>query len=154
MVNVIAPIMTNEEGYFLQPTYFPLVEFGKQRGNTSLDVWVESPTYVLEGRDTLTYLDVTATQDPESGQLFINVLNRSETQDLAASVRSPSQELAGEIQVWEMNHPDLKATHTFGADEVVRPVVRSVRAQGRDGGFSYTFPAHSLTILRMELAGG
>jgi len=154
MVNVIAPIMTNEEGYFLQPTYFPLVEFGKQRGNTSLDVWVDAPTYVLEGRDTLTYLDVTATYDQESGQLFINVLNRSETRDLTASVQSPNQELAGGIQVWEMNHPDLKATHTFGADDVVRPVVRSVRAQARDGGFSYTFPAHSLTILRVELAGG
>jgi len=86
MVNVIAPIMTNEEGYFLQPTYFPLVEFGKQRGNTSLDVW--------------------------------------------------------------------GATHTFGADDVVRPAVRSVQAEARDGGFNYTFPAHSLTILRVELAGG
>jgi len=106
------------------------------------------------GRDPLTYLHVTATHDPEGGHLYINVLNRSETQDLTASVQSPSQELAGEIQVWELNHPDLKATHTFGADDVVRPATRSVRAQGRDGGFSYTFPAHSLTILRVELAGG
>jgi alpha-N-arabinofuranosidase len=104
--------------------------------------------------DTLSYLDVTATHDRESGQLFINVLNQSETQDITASVQSPNQELAGEIQVWEMNHPDLKATHTFGADDVVRPVVRSVQAKVRDGGFTYTFPAHSLTILLVELAGG
>jgi hypothetical protein len=27
-----------------------------------------------------------------------------------------------EIAVWELNHPDLKATHTFGDDRKVRPV--------------------------------
>jgi hypothetical protein len=27
--------------------------------------------------------------------------------------------------VWELNNPDLKATHTFGNDKVVRPVTRS-----------------------------
>lgn len=32
------------------------MEFGKQRGNTSLDVWVDAPTYVLGGRDTLAYM--------------------------------------------------------------------------------------------------
>jgi hypothetical protein len=52
-----------------------------------------------------------------------------------------------------MNHPDLKATHTFGADDVIRPTVRSVQAEASDGAFSYTFPAHSLTILRLDSAG-
>ena len=47
MVNVIAPIMTNKNGLFLQPIYFPLAEYAKQRGNTSLDVWVSSPTYKI-----------------------------------------------------------------------------------------------------------
>ena len=38
IVNVIAPIFTNEKGLFLQPIYFPIAEYGKQRGNLSLDV--------------------------------------------------------------------------------------------------------------------
>ena len=50
MVNVIAPIMTNEKGLFLQPTYFPIAEYGKQRGNVALDAWVSSPTYRLQGQ--------------------------------------------------------------------------------------------------------
>ena len=45
MVNVIAPIMTNEKGLFLQPIYYPIAEYGQQRGNTALNVWVASPTY-------------------------------------------------------------------------------------------------------------
>ena len=49
MVNVIAPIMTNEKGLFLQPTYFPLAEYAKQRGNTALNAFVASPTYRVQG---------------------------------------------------------------------------------------------------------
>ena len=51
MVNVIAPIMTNDKGLFLQPIYFPIAEYGQQRGNTSLDVWVVIAH--LQGRPTV-----------------------------------------------------------------------------------------------------
>jgi len=47
-----------------------------------------------------------------------------------------------------MNHPDLKATHTFGDDTKVRP--RSFTATLSNG--QYTFPAHSLTILKLKLS--
>ena len=33
LVNVIAPIFTNKQGLYLQTIYWPLVEYGKQRGN-------------------------------------------------------------------------------------------------------------------------
>jgi alpha-N-arabinofuranosidase len=153
MVNVIAPIMTNEEGFFLQPTYFPLLEYGKQRGNTALDVFVDSPQYQVGNRGTLGYLDVSATHDPESGQVFVNVLNRSATRDITTRVESQSAPPGETVTVWEMNHPDLKATHGFGDDGKVRPVTREIRPAVEEGGFLYTFPAHSLTILRLDLKG-
>jgi alpha-N-arabinofuranosidase len=151
MVNVIAPIMTNDQGYFLQPTYFPLVEFGKQRGNMSLDTFVESPTYNPGSRGPLGYLDVSSTYDAESGQVYLNVLNRSETRDIATRIESQEGAPGPDVAVWEMNHPDLKATHTFGDDERVRPVVRTLSVEVADDGFTYTFPAHSLTILRFPV---
>jgi alpha-N-arabinofuranosidase len=153
MVNVIAPIMTNEEGYFLQPTYFPLVEYGKQRGNTSLDAWAVSPTYGVGDRPELGFLDVSATYDPEAGQVFVNVLNRSEDRDIVTRVESQAGSFGSEVSVWEMNHPDLKATHTFGDDGRVRPISRTVSVDIEDEGFTYTFPAHSLTILTIPLNG-
>jgi len=148
MVNVIAPIMTNEEGYFLQPTYFPLVEFGKQRGNTSLDVWVSSPTYAPGNRGEMAYLDVSATLDAETGQVCLNVLNRSKDWDITARVENQEGEPEGTLSVWEMNHPDLKATHTFGDDDRVRPTTRTESVEISQGGFEYIFPAHSLTVIR------
>jgi alpha-L-arabinofuranosidase len=53
--------------------------------------------------------------------------------------------------VWELNHPDLKATHTFGDDKKVRPATRTVPVAVQTGGFTYSFPAHSLTILKMKV---
>jgi hypothetical protein len=47
-----------------------------------------------------------------------------------------------------MNHADLKATHTFGDDQKLRPRTSTASiAAGR-----FTFPAHSLTILRLKSA--
>jgi len=151
MVNVIAPIMTNKQGLFLQPTYFPLVEFGKQRGNTALDVFVSAPTYRIQTRPPLRYLDVSATFDAKNHQVYLNVLNRSKDKDIATRIDNQEGALESEVGVWEMNHPDLKATHTFGDDKKVRPVTRNVSAKIQNNGFNYTFPAHSLTILRLRV---
>jgi alpha-N-arabinofuranosidase len=151
MVNVIAPIMTNKQGLFLQPTYFPLVEYAKQRGNTSLDVWVSSPTYQIQNRPPLRYLDVSATYNPKERAFYVNVLNRSKDKDLSARIENQEGQIETEVGVWEMNNADLKATHTFGDDQKVRPVTRNVSAKIQNNAFSYTFPAHSLTILRLRL---
>jgi alpha-N-arabinofuranosidase len=154
MVNVIAPIMTNREGLFLQPTYFPLVEFSRQRGNTSLDVWVASPAYTLQNRPgEFQYLDVSATYDASARALSLNVLNRSRDRDLPARIELQAGRPASRVGVWELNHPDLKATHTFGDDRKVRPVTKTVDVEVRNDGFVYTFPAHSLTILKVVLGG-
>jgi alpha-L-arabinofuranosidase len=151
MVNVIAPIMTNKQGLFLQPIYFPIVEYGKQRGNNSLDVWVSAPTYRVGNRLPLKYLDVSATYNPRERAVYLNVLNRSKDKDLATRIDNQEGRIESEVGVWEMNHADLKATHTFGDDKKVRPATRAASVSVVNNGFNYTFPAHSLTILRLRL---
>ena len=151
MVNVIAPIMTNKEGLYLQPIYFPLVEYQKQRGNVALDVRVSAPRYTIEKRPPLAYLDVSCTYNPKDRSLFLNVLNRSKDRDLLTRVENQEGQLSAAAEVWEMNHADLKATHTFGDDRKVRPETRPLAAKVENNRFNYTFPAHSLTILRMRV---
>lgn len=152
LVNVIAPIMTNDQGLFLQTIYFPIAEYGKQRGNASLDVWLSSPTYRLQGRpDPVTYLDVSSTWNASTRTLFINVLNRSRDRDLAARIENQTGQLAGPVSVWQMNHADLKATHTFGDDTRLRPTTSQMSPSFEDNTFAYTFPAHSLTLLRVQV---
>ena len=151
MVNVIAPITTNKQGLFLQTIYFPLVEFTKQSGNRSLDVFVSAPTYKVGNRAPLRYLDVSTTYNATEKTVWVNVLNRSKDKDLTTRIDNQEGQLTGAVNVWELNHPDLKATHTFGDDKKVRPVTRDITAAVENNGFDYTFPAHSLTILRLRL---
>jgi alpha-N-arabinofuranosidase len=151
MVNVIAPIMTNDKTLFLQPIYFPIVEFGKQRGNAALDVWVSSPTYKLTNRpEEPSYLDVSATYDRTNHAVFVNVLNRSKDKELSTSIETGGA-VEGSAAVWQMNNADLKATHTFGDDRKVRPTTSTTAVTLEKGAFRYTFPAHSLTILRLTM---
>lgn len=152
MVNVIAPIMTSKDGLFLQPTYFPIVEYARQRGNAALDVWLSAPTYRVGNRAPLPYLDVSASYDAKTRTIALNVLNRSKDRDLSTRVENQEGRLATDVDIWELNHSDLKATHTFGDDKKVRPVTRKATVSIDRGGFTYTFPAHSLTILRMRVA--
>jgi alpha-N-arabinofuranosidase len=150
LVNVIAPIFTNKQGLYLQTIYFPLAEYARQRGNQSLDVWVQSPEYKPDGGRALSYLDVSSTYDAKTRRVFLNVLNRSEKQDIAAQISTVSGAV-NSASVWELNHADLKATHTFGSDKVVRPVTRTVQTAAQDKGLGYTFPKHSLTILTLQM---
>lgn len=151
IVNVIAPIFTNEKGLFLQPIYFPIAEYARQRGNTALEVWAKAPTYRVGEGPPLSYLDISSTYDAKQGLLFLNVLNRSRDMDIAAAIENQSGTLSKAAEVWQMNHGDLKATHTFGDDRKVRPAVSKVALQLSGASFSYTFPAHSLTILRLQV---
>ena len=151
LVNGIAPIFTNKEGLFLQPIYFPIAEYGKQRGNLSLDLLVSSPTHQISNRPPLKYLDVSSTYNAREGAVYLNVLNRSEKTDIATRIDNVTGKLEGEVGVWEMSQDDLKATHTFGDDKKVRPAVRTIAAAVDNNGLTYKFPKHSLTILRLRV---
>jgi alpha-N-arabinofuranosidase len=151
LVNVIAPIFTNKQGLFLQPIYFPIAEYGKQRGNISLDPLVTSPTYQPAGRQPLGYLDVSITHSPKDKALYLNVLNRSLQLDIPTRIDNVEGALLPSVAVWQMTYPNLKATHAFGDDKKVAPRISSITAALERNGFSYTFPKQSLTILKLSL---
>ena len=71
--------------------------------------------------------------------------------DIFTRLENQEGQLESTVGVWEMNNPDLKATHTFGNDQKVRPVTRTITIALQNNSFNYTFPAHSLTILRLKL---
>jgi alpha-N-arabinofuranosidase len=154
LVNLIAPIVTNEKGIFLQPTYFPVAEYSRQRGHQSLDVAVQGPTYRIDHGPPLQYLDVSATHDEQASSACVNVLNRSKGADIRARVGVAGATVSSRLGVWQMNHEDLKATHTFGDDHKLRPAITVQTVTGGPAGFEFLFPAHSLTILRLALDRG
>jgi alpha-L-arabinofuranosidase len=150
LVNVIAPIVTRKNGLFLQTIYWPLLEYGKQRGYRSLDALVIAPSYELQG-ERLSYLDVSATWDEKGRRLYLNVLNRSSKLDIAARIDNAEGRIRSQAEVWELNPADLKAVATFEDDRRGRPTRRTQAIGDTSKGFVYKFPAHSLTILTLRV---
>lgn len=158
LVNVIAPIFTNEEGLFKQTIYYPLQLFSNNVHGTSLDVFVDCETYDTEtfftglGESTtqqtgVPYLDVSATyQDDE---LVICVVNRHRDQAITTDIISQTGEFSGPFEIYEVNGPDIKAVNDFGSEVVKTVKKEDLKAKGTL--VSYSFPPHSFTMLKGKI---
>ena len=119
LINVIAPIMTNESGLFRQTIYYPYAWALQYARGRVLNVLVESPTYDAKGLDAVPYLDAIATND--NGQTSLFVLNRDLAKARAVEViwedQAPNRVLASQL----LTGNDLKAVNGFDAPERVKP---------------------------------
>ena len=146
MVNVIAPIFTDEKGLFLQTIFYPLQLFANHSKGKALELFVESPKYTSRRLGDVPYLDMSAAYD--NGTLVMNVVNRHASQAIEAELETEDKQFSGAIEVAEVNGPDTKAENDFGAVQV-SAVARSTSAQGRK--LQYSFPPHSYTMLKAKL---
>ena len=110
-----------------------------------------SPTYKVGSAAPLGYLDSSVTYDRKNHAVYLNVLNRSEKTDMETRIDNVTGKLGSSVEVWQMNGSDLKATHTFGADKKVRPTTKSAPVNISNNGFTFMFPKHSLTILKLKV---
>jgi alpha-L-arabinofuranosidase len=163
LVNVIAPIFTSKQGMFLQTIYYPLYLYREYMREVALDVYVDSGLLPFDATtETSTWphrvadrgpfqsLDVTATCDAAGRDLVLACVNRNKEQPMATTVQLVNTSIQAYIRTHEVNAPDVNAVNSFeqtGAGEVQEDMLDS-------GGqsFTYTFPAHSLTILRLRIA--
>ena len=126
LVNVIAPIFTNDKGLFLQTIYYPLQLFSRNVKGNSLELLVESPTYKSRRFDTVPYIDASASLDGNS--LVLNVVNRHQDQPMEVAIGLEDKDFSGAVSVSEVNGPDIKAENDFGKTLVARETRASMPA--------------------------
>ena len=145
LINVIAPIMTNENGLFRQTIYYPYVWALQNARGKVLNVLVESPTYDVKGLDAVPYLDAVATNDNGKTSLF--VLNRdlakSHAVELVWEDQPPSQVLTSQV----LTGSDLKAVNGFDAPERVKPQAFNKPATS-NGRSRFEVPPRSYTMIQ------
>ena len=146
LVNVIAPMFTNEKGMFLQTIYHPLALFANNCKGKALDLFVDSPRYKAARFDGVPYIDASAAWD--NGSVVINVVNRHRDQPIETELESEDKQFSGTVSVTEVNGPDIKSENDFGKT-TVQPASKSAAADGRK--LRYTFPPHSYTMLKAKL---
>lgn len=158
LVNVIAPIFTNETGMFKQTIFYPLQLFSNNAYGTSLNTFVDCKTYSTEkfhiglGETTtqqknVPYLDVSATYN--EGELILNVVNRNKDEAITTDIVSQSGAFSGAFKVYEVNGPDIKSTNNFDKETVKTTEKTALHANGNK--ITYTFPPHSFTMIKGKM---
>jgi alpha-L-arabinofuranosidase len=163
LVNVIAPIMTNENGFFRQSIYYPYswaLQFA--RGH-ALSVIPEGPTYDVEklgkpteaigitgpGFGAVPYLDISATYDPQGKSIALFILNRDlnkardlelDWHDLTPTKVTNSLTLTG---------ADLKAVNSF--EQPNRVVPQKMDPPALRSKMTFQVPARSYSVITMSL---
>jgi alpha-L-arabinofuranosidase len=130
IINVIAPLVTNDDGVLRQSIYYPYAWALKYARGKVLDLEVHSETYPIRAEglradfardDQVPYLDVTVTVDAEKHEACVFVLNRdlSRERELVLDWRdpTPTKVLAAET----LTGKDHKAANTFAEPTKVVP---------------------------------
>ncbi len=168
MVNVIAPIVTNEEGLFLQTIYAPLQLYATYMQGDALDIHVDSETYDLPIEQETSsrwthrvadlgpfkFLDATATYDATEHMLTLAVVNRDLERSHTSTIQVMDVPLPNSIMLYEVNGIDPKVMNSFEHPSEVKIQERTLELAEQDvteQRLHYTFPAHSLTLMRMRL---
>jgi alpha-N-arabinofuranosidase len=163
LVNVIAPIVTSPTGLFLQTIYHPLRLYAEQMQEVVLDVHVESPHMALAPEHDLSgwgqkiarlgpfpLLDVVATTNADSTVLTLAVINRDLEQAHSSELRFSEETAISSGVAYEVNGPDVRSENSFAHPSLVSVHEHGLETQGNH--LTCTFPAHSLTILRLNLS--
>jgi alpha-L-arabinofuranosidase len=130
IVNVIAPLVTNETKVLRQSIYHPYAWALKYARGRVLELDLESESYPIKAeglrpdfaRDgSVPFLDVAATHDPQNGQVCLFMLNRDLTGERELQLDwhdlTPSRVLVCET----LTGSDLKAANSFERPTLVAP---------------------------------
>src|SRR5437870_1948301 len=163
LVNVIAPIFTNAKGIFLQTIYHPLRLYAQYMGEVALDVYIDCDTYALAPEQETSpwlhrvadlgpfkLLEVAATCDTSGHDLTVAVVNLDRERAHAATVQLADGATMTGVAAYEVHGANPEVSNSFEQPEAV--TVREQLLEVADHSFTYTFPAHSLTLLRLLVA--
>jgi alpha-N-arabinofuranosidase len=164
LVNVSAPIITSAEGLLLQPTYSVAQLYTAYMRGDSLNVHVDCPTYDLKPEAEISswphrvadlgpfkLLDVAAVYNHEQDVFTLAVVNRDQHAAHTSTIQC-TETLAPHIEVFELNAADINATNSFAEPHTVKLQEKALTISPNQQAFTCTFPAHSLTFLRMKRA--
>ena len=139
MVNVIAPIMTNEKGLFLQPIYFRSRNTRSSGATSSLDVWVSSPTYKIRSRpQDAEYLDVSATYDQSTRGRRQRAEPQQGHRTSRRAIENQGGRVGGPAAVWQMNHAGPEGHAHLWRRQKVRPKTSTATLTGGQSRFPRT----------------
>jgi alpha-N-arabinofuranosidase len=118
IVNVIAPIMTREEGLLVQSTFYPFEMISRRRTGVSLRVSHDGPTYDGRTHGSVPVIDSSAILNRHELSVFMT--NRSVSQAATVTIDIADRTIAALASGEILAGPGPKAQNTWQAPDVVR----------------------------------
>lgn len=146
LVNVIAPIVTSDNGLLLQTIFHPLEQYRHTTGTVALDAWWEGETFDGGAYRGVRTLDVAASVDPEGKQLSVHVVNRDPEQPQDVDIELAAGCFTGDLRISTVTGPSLSATNTFARPDSVAATETSQEIPSSDR-FRYSLPPRSVSAL-------
>ncbi|KPJ50819.1 MAG: hypothetical protein AMJ41_00825 [candidate division Zixibacteria bacterium DG_27] len=131
-----------------RPTYFALKLLSKHLRGVRLATEVFCPTFTSEYYPDLEVPYVSAIAVKRGGNIVLEVINKDIHTDYRTEIEAPGHRFPSEIKVFELNARELKTNNERDLNPQ-RTTVRLTEKSVSGGGerLTYTFPAHSVTIL-------
>jgi alpha-N-arabinofuranosidase len=148
LVNVIAPIFTTSQGSWYQTIFYPLSLFSNYCHGIALETFVDCPAYQLHGKD-IPYLDVSSACSKNRKEIIINIVNRHKDNPIVTDIISQYGSFNGKATIYEVNGKDIKDQNSADK-QMVKTRKNDINVKGAK--FTYTFPAHSYTMIIIPLA--
>ena len=150
LVNVIAPIMTENGGSaYAQTIFYPFAHASRYGRGVVLDGIVESPAYSTTEIRDIPYVESVAVVNEENGELTVFAVNRSMAEDAQLDISLSGLEGYTFCEHIVLENDDLKAENTFANPNNVVPHSGGSTAMHEDG-FVSTLPHQSWNVIRFR----
>jgi alpha-N-arabinofuranosidase len=144
-------IRLGNRGSFVTPGYEVMRLFGSNHGDVVAGTTVSSPTYNapamgnLPAKTGVPFVDATVTKAKDGSKLYVSVLNRDPTNTQPTSFTIANGGTIGTTAtVYTVNAPTYLTGNSWAAPTAVAATTTTATV---GASFSYTFPAHSYTLL-------
>ena len=145
LVNVIAPIMTENGGKaWAQTIFYPFMYASAYGRGATLRTVTESDCYNLDG-DRVPYLSSSVIYNAQAGELIVYAVNRSLDEDMELETKLEGFEGCTLVEHTELYSDDLKATNDKECERVSPAVVEI------NNGAGLILKKHSWNMLRYKI---
>jgi alpha-L-arabinofuranosidase len=150
LVNVIAPIMTNNGGEtWRQTIFYPFMHASNYGRGTALQTIVKSPVYDSKEFTDVPYLESIAVHNEEDEELTVFAVNRDTTEGLLLECDARQFEGYRVVEHLVLENEDIKAANTAERPDLVKPHSGG-EAKLQDGRLTAPLPKLSWNVIRMK----
>ncbi|MDP4262138.1 MAG: alpha-L-arabinofuranosidase C-terminal domain-containing protein [Bacteroidota bacterium] len=138
-----------QKGTFKSPLFYTFKLFSNNCRGNSIDTYVQCDTFNTEKYKGVPFLDVSSVYSKETNTVFINVVNRHKDKTITSVISNTSGGFTGKAEISIVAGTDLQAVFEFDKQDQYVPISKEIEIKNNQ--FSYTFPPHSFTQIKLSV---